>query len=246
MPIPTLPLVPCMYQSRCAPSLCRSSFSVISEIVKAWGMSCLLAITTRGTPRRSSWLSTAANVSRHSARRSISLLSTTKKIPEMWNHALWSLVYLFLKIRLVTKKTSKLHIAGPLWMWIHLWRAIGFFVNSKFRYFMAITLCRCFTSQRANDAESVSVSWRHHEICSQLAIITIIIVISHYSDVIMSAMASQTTSLTIVYSTVYSGSDQRKHQSSASLAFVRGIVLFKKHFSQRCEQPEHRKLAHEL
>ena len=39
----------------------------------------------------------------------------------------------------------------------------------------------------------------------------------------MSPMASQITSLTIVYSTVYSGADQRKHQSSASLAFVRGI-----------------------
>ena len=36
-------------------------------------------------------------------------------------------------------------------------------------------------------------------------------------------MAFQITSLTIVYSTVYSGADQRKHQSSASLAFVRGI-----------------------
>ena len=45
----------------------------------------------------------------------------------------------------------------------------------------------------------------------------------HYDDVIMGAMASQITSLTIVYSTVYSGADQRKHQSSASLAFVRGI-----------------------
>ena len=39
----------------------------------------------------------------------------------------------------------------------------------------------------------------------------------------MGAMASQITSLTIVYSTVYSGPNQRKHQSSASLAFVRGI-----------------------
>ena len=39
----------------------------------------------------------------------------------------------------------------------------------------------------------------------------------------MGGMASQITSLTIVYSTVYSGADQRKHQSSASLAFVRGI-----------------------
>ena len=45
----------------------------------------------------------------------------------------------------------------------------------------------------------------------------------HYNDVIISTMASQITSLAIVYSTVYSGADQRKHQSSASLAFVRGI-----------------------
>ena len=45
----------------------------------------------------------------------------------------------------------------------------------------------------------------------------------HYSDVRMGSMASQTTSLTIVYTTIYSGADQRKHQSSAPLAFVRGI-----------------------
>ena len=45
----------------------------------------------------------------------------------------------------------------------------------------------------------------------------------HYCDVIMDAMASRITSLIIVYSTVYSVADQRKHQSSASLAFVRGI-----------------------
>ena len=46
---------------------------------------------------------------------------------------------------------------------------------------------------------------------------------THYNDVIMSAIASHITSLTIVYSIVYSDADQRKHQSSASLAFVRGI-----------------------
>ena len=39
----------------------------------------------------------------------------------------------------------------------------------------------------------------------------------------MSAMASQLTSLTFGYSTVYSGADQRKHHSTASLAFMRGI-----------------------
>ena len=39
----------------------------------------------------------------------------------------------------------------------------------------------------------------------------------------MSAMASQITGVPIVCSTVSSGADQRKHQSSASLAFLRGI-----------------------
>ena len=39
----------------------------------------------------------------------------------------------------------------------------------------------------------------------------------------MGAMASHIISLTIVYSTVHSGADQRNHQSSASLAFVQGI-----------------------
>ena len=39
----------------------------------------------------------------------------------------------------------------------------------------------------------------------------------------MSAMAYQITSLTVVYSTVYSVADQRKHQSSSSLAYVQGI-----------------------
>ena len=39
----------------------------------------------------------------------------------------------------------------------------------------------------------------------------------------MGAMASQITSLAIVYLTIYSGAGQRKHQSSPSLAFVRGV-----------------------
>ena len=40
-------------------------------------------------------------------------------------------------------------------------------------------------------------------------------------DVIMGTMATEITSLTVIYSTVYSSADQRKHQSSVSLAFVR-------------------------
>ena len=46
---------------------------------------------------------------------------------------------------------------------------------------------------------------------------------NHKGDVIMSAMASQITGVSIVYQIVCSGEDQRKHQSTASLAFVRRI-----------------------
>ena len=46
---------------------------------------------------------------------------------------------------------------------------------------------------------------------------------AHYNDVIMGSIASQIISLTLVYSALYSGTDLRKHQSSVSLAFVRGI-----------------------
>ena len=46
---------------------------------------------------------------------------------------------------------------------------------------------------------------------------------NHYTDVTMGAMASQVTSVPIVYSTVGPGAEQRIHQSSASLAFVWGI-----------------------
>ena len=47
--------------------------------------------------------------------------------------------------------------------------------------------------------------------------------IGHYNDVILSAVASQITNVSIVCSTVGSDADKRKHQSFASLAFVRGI-----------------------
>ena len=49
------------------------------------------------------------------------------------------------------------------------------------------------------------------------------VLLSHYDDVIMTMLASQITSLMVVYSIVYLGVNQRKHQSSASLAFVREI-----------------------
>ena len=53
----------------------------------------------------------------------------------------------------------------------------------------------------------------------------------------MSTMASQITSLTIVYSVVYSRTRQRKHQSPASLAFVRGIHRWPVNFPHKGPAP---------
>ena len=47
--------------------------------------------------------------------------------------------------------------------------------------------------------------------------------LGHFSDVIMSAIASQITSVSIVCPTVCLGADRRQHRSSAPLAFVREI-----------------------
>ena len=70
-----------------------------------------------------------------------------------------------------------------------------------------------FPALRTSNAENVSIWWRLHVESEPIYPF-------HYSDVIMGVMASQITSLTIVYSTVYSGSNQRKLQSSASLTCV--------------------------
>ena len=60
------------------------------------------------------------------------------------------------------------------------------------------------------------MNFEHQAIIYTIAVL--IVIIWYNSDVIMGAMASQITNLTIIYSTVYSGADQRKHQSSSSLA----------------------------
>ena len=84
------------------------------------------------------------------------------------------------------------------------WCADGLFWGNRNN---CITICHHFSTLRWHRDLEVSLTekvpsllWRHN-----------------------GEMASQITSLTIVYSNVHSGADQRKHQSSASLAFVRGI-----------------------
>ena len=62
-------------------------------------------------------------------------------------------------------------------------------------------------------------AWRHHTISWSNFVLSLV----RYNDVIISAMASQIIGVFIVCSTIDSGADQRKHQSFASLAFVRGI-----------------------
>ena len=76
----------------------------------------------------------------------------------------------------------------------------GFVVTNTQRYFTQITIYQLICYYRTVN----------------------VVMVEHYNDVIMSSMASQITSLTIVYS-IHSRADQRKHQSSASLAFVWGI-----------------------
>ena len=65
--------------------------------------------------------------------------------------------------------------------------------------------------------------WHGHYFPCPFWIVTQCYIFYHYGDVIMGTIASQITSLTDVYSTVYSDADQRKHQSSASLTIVWGI-----------------------
>ena len=54
----------------------------------------------------------------------------------------------------------------------------------------------------------------------------------------MSSIASQITSLTIVYSTVYSDAGQRKHQSSASLAFAENSPIAREFPAQMASNAE--------
>ena len=83
--------------------------------------------------------------------------------------------------------------------WISLSNSI--YISIRLPTFMCWTVWRSklVYTFHINPKHSHALQWRHNMIASQI------------------------TSLTNVYSTVYSGADQRKHQSSASLAFVRGI-----------------------
>ena len=105
---------------------------------------------------------------------------------------------------------------------VDLWQAILHFVNGQFCFSIikvfnwqkvSIGAGNCLVSNRRQAiiwTNDDSVHWRVH-VASTPRRPCVWRIQIHYDDVIMGAMASQITSLTIVYSTVYSGADHSKH-----------------------------------
>ena len=83
---------------------------------------------------------------------------------------------------------------------------------------MFITGC---TGSCQNDNIQCSQWWKFRQ-NDHICVSVYILLLYYYNDVILGMIVSQITSLTIVYSAVYSDADQRKHQSSASLAICAG------------------------
>ena len=119
-------------------------------------------------------------------------------------------------VQLTLVKISNLRNTGPLW-------GESTPVPDGFSYEVKVeSVCDdVIVEWEENILTIPTMHWSHIPQCN-VQIRYVHIFVWHYGDVIMS-MASQIISHTILYSTVYSGADQRKHQSSASLAFVRGI-----------------------
>ena len=119
---------------------------------------------------------------------------------------------------LITKKISTLYITGP-----H--KPLSKLANHRWYYSLRISRCVTIIT-RFHQWNEANIIWSPNEnegslLDKRYGVDDINH--SHYGDVIMTTIASQITSLTVVYSIVYSDADQRKHQSSASLAFVWGI-----------------------
>ena len=91
-------------------------------------------------------------------------------------------------------------------------------------HWMAFWLCsKCCEYQIKCSANLIFVFMIVQFILSNIAVMIRRWWINNCNDVMMSAVASRINGVSVVRSIVCSGADQRKHQSSASLAFVRGI-----------------------
>ena len=114
------------------------------------------------------------------------------------------------------------YATGNAYRWYHI-SAIASQITGKSQDCLSKKLVQANINNTSNYRIIVICEGKLLVVPSQKASIAESWFIVHHSGVIMSTIASQITSLTIDYSTLYSGADQRKHKSSASLAFVRGI-----------------------
>ena len=108
-------------------------------------------------------------------------------------------------IKFHTFPYKKIHLKRLSTKWWPFCLGLSVLKHNPYIMWMILFCCHC--------SYVVNFFWFHMIYSSSL----------HYNDIIMSAMVSGITSLMIVYSTVCSSSDQRKHQSSTTLAYVRGI-----------------------
>ena len=111
---------------------------------------------------------------------------------------------------------------------MHIWKTWKYCLENGDRsvfYTCILTSCLIISAQSTWEVRPGYV-WRHLDLPEWVRIFRPhyqFRLFLYYSDVIMTTMASQITSLTVVHSIVYSDADKRKHQNSALLAFVRGI-----------------------
>ena len=119
-------------------------------------------------------------------------------------------------LKLAQMKPIKVQFSRPIWLSksLHLWLCLPSYSNhSQLCSIPYRPSCSCISIHVENHAAGTVC--KNHSCANSI--------INHYLDIIMSARASQITVISIVCSTVCSGANQRKHQTSTSSAFVEGI-----------------------
>ena len=110
--------------------------------------------------------------------------------------------------------------------WIYFVENMCCICGMHVRYELTIIFVLLLLEKWGSDHATSLHMWRQLRLAHRISgteVLGFILSPLYHSDVIMTMMASQITSLTVVYSIAYWDADQRKHQSSASLTFVRGI-----------------------
>ena len=144
--------------------------------------------------------------------------SNAENVSIWWRHHAWDVA---VTLKPKNRYDDNFVVTGGIGLspndnhWCHLLSQIGFVITLGFNEWFTIwSRCREVDTYVQHGDKTFTIFCCALSCCGY---------ITHYSDLIMSAMASQIFSVSRVCSTVCSGVDQRKYQSSASLAFVRGI-----------------------